>query len=230
MSLQKKDFIEIDFTGRVKDGEVFDSSLKEDLEKLHYGHDHQVESKPFVFCLGEGMFLQAIDDFLIGKETGNSYEIELEPEKAFGKRNPQFVQTIPLKIFKEKNVYPSVGATFNFDGRVGKVLAVSGGRVMIDFNHFLSGKTLVYKIKVLSKITDLPKKIQALTEFFFRKDFKYEIKEEKLVMEVEKPLIPIVELFKDKFKEILALDLEIKELEEVTENKEKEEDHEEHSH
>ena len=35
MALQKKDFIEIEFTGKVKDGEVFDSNIKEDLKKLN---------------------------------------------------------------------------------------------------------------------------------------------------------------------------------------------------
>jgi len=221
MILQKKDFVEINFTGMVKDGETFDSTIKEDLEKLHQGHDHEIESKPFVFCLGEGMFLKSIDDFLIDKEIGKNYEIELSPEKAFGKRNPQFVQMIPLKIFREKNVNPVVGATLNFDGRMGKILSVSGGRVMVDFNHFLSGKTLVYKITVLRKVEDLNEKIQALNDFFFRKNFKYEIQGEKLVIEVEKPLVQIVELFKDKFKEMLGLDLEIKEIEVVeSQNKE----------
>jgi len=221
MILQKKDFVEINFTGMVKDGETFDSTIKEDLEKLHQGHDHEIESKPFVFCLGEGMFLKSIDDFLIDKEIGKNYEIELSPEKAFGKRNPQFVQMIPLKIFREKNVNPVVGATLNFDGRMGKILSVSGGRVMVDFNHFLSGKTLVYKITVLRKVEDLNEKIQALNDFFFRKNFKYEINGEKLIIEVEKPLVQIVELFKDKFKEMLGLDLEIKEIEVVeSQNKE----------
>ena len=213
MILQKKDFIEIDFTGRVKDGEVFDSTIKEDLEKLHSGHDHPIEAKPFVFCLGEGMFLKSIDDFLISKETDKSYEIELEPEKAFGKRNPSFVQMIPLKIFKEKNINPITGAMFNFDGKIGKVLAVSGGRVMVDFNHFLSGKNLTYKINVLRKIDNLDEKVESLNDFFFRKNFKHEIQGEKLILEVEKPLVKIVELFKDKFREMLGLDLEIKEIE-----------------
>ena len=62
----------------------------EDLEKIHHGHDHPIESKPFIFCLGEHMFLDAIDDFLIGKpEKPETYEIELEPDRAFGKRNPK---------------------------------------------------------------------------------------------------------------------------------------------
>ena len=213
MILQKKDFVEIDFTGSVKDGEVFDSTIKEDLEKLHEGHDHPIEAKPFVFCLGEGMFLKSIDDFLIGKEIGNVYEIELAPENTFGKRNQELVQMIPLKIFREKNVNPVQGAALNFDGRIGKILSVSGGRIMVDFNHFLSGKTLNYKMIVHRKIDNLDEKINALNDFFFRKNFKYEIQGEKLVIEVEKPLVKIVELFKDKFKEMLGLELEIKEVE-----------------
>ena len=74
MVLQKKDFIEIEFTGREKGGDIFDSNIKEDLKKANLN----TEAKPFVFCLGENMFLQALDEHLIGKDLGK-YEIELEP-------------------------------------------------------------------------------------------------------------------------------------------------------
>jgi len=84
---------------------------------------------------------------------------------------------------------------------------------MVDFNHSLAGKTLVYKIKILRKVTDLNEKIKALNEFFFRKEFKFEVKDKKLIMEVEQSLIKLVELFKDKFKDALGLELEIKEIE-----------------
>ena len=123
MVLNKKDFIEIEFTGMVKNGEIFDSTIKEDLEKLHYGHDHPIESKPFVFCLGEHMFLDSLDSFLIGKDIGK-YEIELNPEQAFGKRDSALVQMIPIKFFKEHNMNPVPGAMFNFDGKIGKALTV----------------------------------------------------------------------------------------------------------
>jgi FKBP-type peptidyl-prolyl cis-trans isomerase 2 len=214
MDIQKKDFIEIEFTGKIKDGEVFDSNIKEDMKKLHEGHDHPVEPKPFIFCLGQGMFLKALDDFLIGKKLGEKYEIELEPEKAFGKRESSLVQTIPMRFFKEQKLNPFPGVMLNFDGRPGKVLTVSGGRVMVDFNHTLAGKTVVYKIKIIKKITDLNEKIKAFNEFFFKKNFKFEVREKKLVVEVEKSLVKLVELFKDKFKEIFGLELEIKEIEE----------------
>jgi FKBP-type peptidyl-prolyl cis-trans isomerase 2 len=216
--LQKKDFIEIEFTARVKNGEVFDSNIKEDLEKLHEGHSHPIESEPFVFSLGEGMFLNAIDDFLIGKpETPATYEIELSPEQAFGKRNARLIQKIPMKIFREQKINPIPGFSFNFDGRIGRVLASSGGRVIVDFNNPISGKEVVYKIKILKKISDLHEKAKALIKFLFRENLKFEIKEKKLIIEVEKPLVEFVSLFKDKFKEILDLELEIREVEKKSE-------------
>ena len=182
MSIQKKDFIEIDFTAKVKDGEVFDSNVKSELEKLHAGHDHEIEAKPFILCIGESMFLPAIDAFLIGKEVGKEYEIELQPENAFGKRTTQLVYTMPMKIFREKNVNPFPGLTLNFDGRVGKILTVSGGRVTVDFNHFLAGKPVAYQIKVKRKVDDLNEKIDSLNEFFFRKKFKFKVEGKNLTL------------------------------------------------
>ena len=122
MALQKKDFIEIEFTGRIKDGEIFDSNIKEDLEKMN----SKLEAKPFIFCLGEGMFLKGIDDFLIGKDIGK-YEVELTPEKAFGNRDSKLVQMMPMKVFIQHKINPVPGTVFNFDGRIAKILTVSGG-------------------------------------------------------------------------------------------------------
>jgi len=225
MDLKKKDFIEIEFTGKVKNGEIFDSNIKEDIETAKLN----VEPKPFVLCLGEGMFVKGVDDFLIGKEIGE-YTIELSPEKAFGNRESKLVQMIPMKVFQQHKINPVPGVIFNFDNRMAKILTVSGGRVMVDFNNPLSGKDIVYDVKVLRKIEDTNEKIKAFNEFLFRKDFKFEIRQEteplatsskrgqskgkKLILEVEKPMVKFVELFKDKFKEIFDLELEVKEVEE----------------
>ncbi len=209
MEFKKKDFIEIEFTGKIKDGEIFDSNIKKDLEKT----DLNVKPKPLIFCLGEGMFLEEIDNFLIGKDI-KEYKIELPPEKAFGNRDSKFVQMIPMKIFKEQKVNPIPGAMFNFDGKIAKILTVSGGRIMVDFNHPLAGKIVVYDIKVLRKIDDLNEKAKALTKFFTKKDFKLEIKDKKLTIHADKQFAQFLILFKDKFKEILDLELEVKEVEE----------------
>ncbi len=211
MVLQKKDFIEIEFTARVKGGEIFDSNIKEDLEKVHEDHDHPIDAEPFIFCLGEGMFLPGIEDFLIGKEIGE-YQIELPPEKAFGKRNLNLIQRIPLKVFREQKLNPIPGFIFNFDGRIGRVLASSGGRVIVDFNNPIAGKDVVYKVKVLRKLDDINEKSKALIKFLFRDDLRFEIKGKEIIIEVGKPLVEFVNLFKDKFKEMLDLELEVKEV------------------
>jgi len=217
MTLKKKDFIEIEFTGRVKDGEIFDSNIKEDLEKTD--QELKEDPKPFIFCLGEGMFLKGIDDFLIGKDVG-TYNIELPYDKAFGKRDPKLIQRMPIKAFREHNLNPIPGFVFNFDGKMGKVLAASGGRVIVDFNNPVAGKDVVYDIKVLRKIEDKNEKVRALTDFFFRKDLKFEIKNNKIIFDVDDQTKSVLGIFRDKFKDLLGLNIEFKgEYKEIKEQK-----------
>ena len=208
MALKEKDFIEIEFVAKIKEGGIFDTNIKEELKKLN----PKAEAKPFVFCLGEGMFLKGVDDFLIDKDVGE-YEIELKPDDAFGKRDSKLVYMMPIKVFHEQQVNPVPGYTFNFDGRVGKVLTVSGGRVMVDFNNPLAGKEIIYKVKILKKIDNINEKIKAINDFFFRQEIKFKVEEKKLIIEAEKGMKQFIELFKDKYKNMLDLDLEVKELE-----------------
>jgi len=208
MSFQKNDFIEIEFTGKIKDGEVFDSNVSEELKKLNPNQ----KAEPFIFCLGQDMFLKGIENFLIGKEAGE-YNIELKPENAFGLREPSLIQMIPMKVFVEHKVNPIPGTVLNFDNRIGKVLTVSGGRTMVDFNNPLAGKEVIYNVKILRKVDDINEKIKSLNEFLFKRDFKFEIMDKKLVLDVDKGFKDFVEIFKDKLKEMLDLELEVKELE-----------------
>ena len=213
MVLSKGDFIEIEFTAKTKNGEVFDSNIKKDLESAGL----ETKAKPFIFSLGEGMFLKGVEDFLIGKELGE-YNIELSPEKAFGLRNPKLIQMLPIKVFVQQKLNPIPGVLFNFDGKVAKVLTVSGGRVMVDFNNPLAGKDVEYKVKILRKVDDINEKVKSLINFLFQKDLKFEIKDKKLIIESGKGTTKFIELFKGKFKDILRLDLEVKEIQEHKDN------------
>ncbi|MBI2045379.1 peptidylprolyl isomerase [Candidatus Pacearchaeota archaeon] len=214
MTLQKNDFIEIEFTGKTRDGEVFDSNIKAELEKLN----SKIEAKPLVLSIGHNMFLKGVEDFLIGKE-GKDFEIHLSSENAFGKRESSLIQRMPSNIFKEQKLNPYPGAVLNFDGRMGKILAVSGGRVMVDLNNPLAGKDVIYKIKVLRKVTDKKEQADAFIDFLFKKKLSFKINEKKIIVEVEKQMSKFVELFKDKFKEILGLELEVREIEAEKEEK-----------
>ena len=208
MSLKANDFIEIEFTGKIKNGEVFDSNIKEVIEEFNL----KTPAKPFIFALGQGMFLKGVDDFLIGKEPNKEYKIELSAENAFGKRDAKLIQLIPMQVFKQHKINPVPGFSFNFDGRIGKILSVSGGRIRVDFNNPLSGKDIEYNLKVLRKIKDKKEEIKAFNEFLFRKDINFDIDDKKITLYLEPSIIQFAHLFKDKFKEIFNLDLDVKEI------------------
>jgi len=223
MKLQKNDFIEIEFTAKLKDSEKpFDSNIPEELKKINPEYKPE-QAKPFSFALGQDMFLKGIDNFLIGKEIEKfpaEFAIELNPENAFGKRNSKAVQLMPIKVFHQHNINPVPGIPFNFDGKIGKVLSVSGGRVIVDFNSPLAGKDVKYEIKILKKLSDKEEKIKSFLEFLFKRDdIKFEIKDKKLILELPKELKQFGEMFKDKFKEIFDLDLEVEESEKPKEEK-----------
>jgi FKBP-type peptidyl-prolyl cis-trans isomerase 2 len=207
--ISKNDFIEIEFTGKVKGGETFDSNIKEDLKQANLN----LEPKPFIFSVGQGMFMKSVDDFLIGKNIGENYDIELTPEKAFGKRNPSLIKIIPIKVFNQQKFMPRPGMAFNFDGQIGKIISVSGGRVITDFNNPLAGKDIIY----------IQERTKALIEFFTRKELKFEIKDKNLTVYADKQFSQFLNLFKDKFKEILELDLITKEESEEKKEEKKEE-------
>jgi FKBP-type peptidyl-prolyl cis-trans isomerase 2 len=222
MILKKNDFIEIEFTGRIKGtGEIFDSNIENDLKET--GLQKQ-ESKPFIFALGQGMFLQGIDEFLVGKpEKAAEYKIDLSSDRAFGPRRSELVQLMPMRVFAKQNINPVPGAMFNFDGKIGKVLSVSGGRVMIDFNNPIAGKDVVYDVKLLRKIEDDNEKIKSFINFLFLRDLAFEITKEKIILEVEKAMSQFVQMFEEKFKELFGKGLEVKEIaEKATKEIEKE--------
>ncbi|MBL7058963.1 peptidylprolyl isomerase [Candidatus Pacearchaeota archaeon] len=206
MALKKNDFIEIEFTARIKDGDIFDSNVEKHLKEL----GSNTKAKPFIFSLGQGMFLKGVEESLIGKEIGK-HKIELIPEKAFGKRDPKLIQRVPTSVFRENDLRPVPGIMFNFDGKIGKVLAISGGRIMVDFNNAVAGKDVEYDLNILRKVEDKSEQVKAFIDFLFKKDLKFEIKDKKIILEAEKGMDKFIELFKDKFKELFNLDLEVKE-------------------
>ena len=60
---------------------------------------------------------------------------------------------------------------------------------------------------------DLNEKINSLNDFLFKQKFDFEIENKKLILKVDEKIMKFVELFKEKFKEILDLDLEVKKVE-----------------
>ena len=202
MEVKKNDFVEIEFTARVKDGEIFDTNIKADAEKAGF----EIKGiKPYVLCVGKEMVLKALDEELDGKEFGKNYSIELQPEQAFGKRNPELVRMIPMNSFREQNIMPQRGMQFNIDGQVVRIVSVSGGRVLVDFNNPLAGKVVLYDYKILKKVEDKKEQIDAVQEFIFRRKFEFTTTDKEINFKVPKEMVQFVEMMSKAFEDILGL-------------------------
>jgi len=134
MALKKHDFIEVDYTGKIKEsGEVFDTTNIEVAKKNQIFEAERVTG-PVVICLGEGLILPGLEKKLEGRELGE-YNIDLSAEEGFGKKSAKLIQLIPTAKFKKQDVRPMPGLQISVDGMMGTIKTVTGGRTIVDFNH-----------------------------------------------------------------------------------------------
>ena len=160
--VKKHDFVEIEYTGKLKEDNTIFDTTEEKIARENGLHDKNADYSPAVICIGENSILKALDDQLIGRESGKEYTFEIESENAFGKKDAKLIQMIPLSRFRQQNIQPIPGLQLNIDGVFGIVKTVSGGRCLVDFNHPLAGKDLIYNVKVNRIVDDSKDKLKSL--------------------------------------------------------------------
>ncbi len=144
----------VEYSLYVKDtGELVDTTSEAEA-KLHRKYVEGAPYEPEVMVVGEGRFFQGFEEALRSCEIGVEKEFEIPPERAFGPRDPAKVKIFPRRVFERRNVRPEVGKEVRINDEVGRILAVEGGRVIVDFNHALAGKTLRLKMRVVKAIDD----------------------------------------------------------------------------
>ena len=211
MTIQKNDFIEISFTGKITNtDEIFDTNIEADALAAGFKTEG---IKPLVMSVGHGMLPKGFDDDLEGKEENKEYTLNIKPEVAFGKRNPQLVRMIPTKHFHEQKIAPERGMQLNLDGQIIKVLSSDKGRTLVDFNNPLAGKPVTYTYKISKMVNDQKEKIIALQDFLFRQIFDYEIKDKTIIFSVPKEAEQYIKMLSPKFEEVLGLKIETKAIE-----------------
>ncbi|MEM3613650.1 MAG: FKBP-type peptidyl-prolyl cis-trans isomerase [Candidatus Bathyarchaeia archaeon] len=162
MALQKGDFILLDYVAKVKEtGEVFDTTIEEVAKKERLYKEGEIY-EPKLVVIGEGWVLKALDESLTNMEVGKTETVEIPPEKAFGARDPEKVKRVPLRHLTAKGITPTLGMRLEYDGKMATVRAIGAGRVLLDFNPPLAGKTLVYEVTVKKKLETPEEKIAAL--------------------------------------------------------------------
>jgi FKBP-type peptidyl-prolyl cis-trans isomerase 2 len=153
------DFVEVEYSGKVDDS-FFDTTSEKVARENGLFSEKNVYT-PAKICVGEKQILPGLDSELVGKEIGKNYSIVLPMEKAFGKRDIKKMRIVPMNTFKEHKVAPQPGLQIDVDGERGTVTRVSGGRVIVNFNHPLAGKEITYDVKINKKITDRNEQVKA---------------------------------------------------------------------
>ena len=181
------DFIKINYTGRIKDGQVFDTT-DEQLAKKENIYNSQRVYKPLNVAVGEGQVIKGLDEELAKMKVGEKRTVEISPEKGYGQKSPAMVKLVPLKLFRQEKMNPIPGMPVEIDNMRGKVQTVAGGRVRVDFNHELAGKTLIFDVEVADKAKSDEEKVDYIIERTFESTagFEHKLAGKKLTLTLPK--------------------------------------------
>ncbi|MFT4862479.1 MAG: FKBP-type peptidyl-prolyl cis-trans isomerase SlpA [Pseudohongiellaceae bacterium] len=106
------------------------------------------------FRIGDGSILPGFEEYLLGLRPGNELEVTVPAEQGFGEVNERNKQTFPVEKFQhvlEDDLVPTVvGSVVSFKDAggfdiPGVVAALNDKTIVIDFNHPLAGKDIVFK-------------------------------------------------------------------------------------
>lgn len=164
--MQKGDFVKITYTGRIKGtNELFDTT-DEALARKESAFNRNARYGPMPVITGEKRVIAGLDDALMGMGVREKKTVEVAPEKAFGQRDAKMIKLFPAAQFRTQNIDPYPGMLVTMNNALGKVMSVSSGRIRVDFNHPLAGKTLVYDLEVVEKIDSNEGKAKAIVDFY----------------------------------------------------------------
>ena len=136
--VKKGDKVKVEYTGKFKDGSVFDSSQGR---------------SPLCFEAGSGQVVPGFDKNIVGMGLNQEKTFTIQPAEAYGKVRAELVQEVPRNKLPQKPE-PEVGMMLVMRAPTGqqipaRITKVVDGKVTIDINHPLAGKELTFTVKVV---------------------------------------------------------------------------------
>jgi peptidylprolyl isomerase len=139
MKVEKGNNVKVHYTGTLTDGQIFDSS-----------HDR---GETLNFTIGSGQMIQGFDDAIIGMEVGETKNITLTPDMAYGDRYEEAIQPVSRQNFPE-NFEVQIGEMVQGSTAEGMpiqavIIGEDEENIILDMNHPLAGKELNFKIELV---------------------------------------------------------------------------------
>ena len=133
--IKKGSKVRVHYTGKLANGKVFDTSVEKD---------------PLEVVVGQSGLIKGFEEGLIGMKEGEKKTIELIPEDAYG----QLIEGRTQEV--EKSALPEeiqVGMALQANGEVGTMVVtvkeIKEETVVLDANHPLAGKDLIFELDVV---------------------------------------------------------------------------------
>jgi peptidylprolyl isomerase len=131
-AIQTGDSVTVNYTGKLADGQVFDSTA---------------QSGPLTFTVGSGDVIPGVENAVLGLHAGDSVTVQVDPAQGYGERRSDLVVTVPAS---RAPAGLQVGQQVSLGGRPAVVTQVNAAGVTVDANPPLAGKVLTFQISVLS--------------------------------------------------------------------------------
>ena len=132
------DKVKVHYTGKLKDGRVFDSSENRE---------------PLEFTLGEGQLIPGFEQAVVGMSPGESKKVDIPCDKAYGPHEQDLVINMDRSQIPD-NVELEIGRQLQFRQDTGQIYTFTvtefdDSSVELDANHPLSGEDLVFEIELV---------------------------------------------------------------------------------
>jgi FKBP-type peptidyl-prolyl cis-trans isomerase 2 len=128
--------VKVHYTGKFEDGSVFDSSV--------------TNNEPITFQVGGKQVIPGFENAIVGMTVGESKTVTLTPEDAYGQPIDGMVQEVPKELVPAD---VQVGAQLISESEQGTfnvvVREIKENSVVLDANHPLAGKTLVFDLELV---------------------------------------------------------------------------------
>ena len=109
------------------------------------------DGEPLAILYGRGGIIPGLETAMADRAAGDRFETTVAPEDAYGERRDDFVQRVPKKHVRERNVRPGqqIMLQTSHGPRPVTVLKVGASVVDVDLNHPMAGKTLSFDIEIV---------------------------------------------------------------------------------
>ncbi|MBX0326033.1 FKBP-type peptidyl-prolyl cis-trans isomerase [Halomicroarcula sp. F13] len=152
MTITDGDVVSLEYTGRLDDGTVFETSRREVAEETGVIEEQPGrEYDPLTVEVGDSDVIDGLEEALYDLEEGTTTTVTIPPASAYGEWSEADVQEISASEFDEMigDQDAQEGAFIQTQIGLGEIVDIGDEVVTLDFNHQLAGETLEFEIEIL---------------------------------------------------------------------------------